>query len=144
MHRLAMLGSRSSGWSCSRAGSTVECAALGYRLPRAEFFRQLGIGWAAGMGLMLPLVALLLALDVRQIKPGLGDVLPVVARPALRSGRRFHRRDVLSRHPVHRRRAHLQHSSCHRRTERVVRRIALPAASCACRRIMSWEHGFEV
>jgi membrane protease YdiL (CAAX protease family) len=59
-------------------------AALGYRLPSAEFFRQLGIGWAAGIALMLPLVALLLALDVRQIKPGLdGGVLPVFVQGLL-------------------------------------------------------------
>src|SRR5262249_8564018 len=48
-------------------------------LPRSEFFRQLGIGWAAGIGLMLPLVALLLALDVREIKPGIdGELLPLL------------------------------------------------------------------
>ena len=53
-------------------------AALGYGLPRADFVRQLGLGWAAGIGLMLPLVALLLAFDVRQIKPGLDGDLPLL------------------------------------------------------------------
>jgi len=83
MNRLAMLIALVGLVVLSRRLGLSNRAALGYRLPRAEFFRQLGIGWAAGIGLMLPLVALLLALDVRQIKPGLGDVLPVVVQGLL-------------------------------------------------------------
>jgi uncharacterized protein len=55
-------------------------------LPRAEFLRQLGLGWAAGIGLMLPLVALLLVFDVRQIKPGLDGDLPPLILQGLLSG----------------------------------------------------------
>jgi CAAX protease family protein len=84
MNRLAMLLALVGLIVLTRRLGLSNRAALGYRLPRAEFFRQLGIGWAAGIGLMLPLVALLLALDVRQIKPGLdGDLLPLVGQGLL-------------------------------------------------------------
>lgn len=76
MNRLAMLIALIGLVLLTRRLGLANRAALGYGLPRAEFFRQLGIGWAAGIGLMLPLVALLLALDVRQIKPGLDGELP--------------------------------------------------------------------
>lgn len=79
MNRLAMLIALIGLIVLTRRLGLANRLALGYGLPRGEFFRQLGIGWAAGIGLMLPLVALLLALDVRQIKPGLdGDLLPLV------------------------------------------------------------------
>lgn len=79
MNRLAMLIALIGLIVLTRRLGLANRLALGYGLPRAEFFRQLGIGWAAGIGLMLPLVALLLALDVRQIKPGLdGDLAPLV------------------------------------------------------------------
>ena len=79
MNRLAMLIALVGLIVLTRRLGLANRLALGYGLPRSEFFRQLGIGWAAGIGLMLPLVALLLALDVRQIKPGIdGDLLPLV------------------------------------------------------------------
>jgi membrane protease YdiL (CAAX protease family) len=79
MNRLAMLIALVGLIVLTRRLGLANRPALGYGLPRVEFFRQLGIGWAAGIGLMLPLVALLLSLDVRQIKPGLdGDLLPLV------------------------------------------------------------------
>jgi uncharacterized protein len=79
MNRLAMLIALLGLIVLARRLGLANRLALGYGLPRAEFFRQLGIGWAAGIGLMLPLVALLLTLDVRQIKPGLdGDLPPLV------------------------------------------------------------------
>jgi membrane protease YdiL (CAAX protease family) len=84
MNRLAMLIAFVGLILLTRRLGLSNRAALGYRLPSAEFFRQLGIGWAAGIALMLPLVALLLALDVRQIKPGLdGGVLPVFVQGLL-------------------------------------------------------------
>lgn len=70
MNRLAMLIALVGLIVLTRRLGLSNRSALGYGLPRAEFLRQLGIGWAAGIGLMLPLVTLLLALDVRQIKPG--------------------------------------------------------------------------
>ena len=45
--------------------------AMGYGLPRRQFLIQLGIGFAGGVALMLPLTGLLLGLDIREIKPGL-------------------------------------------------------------------------
>ena len=84
MNRLAMLIALVGLVLLTRRLGLSNRAALGYRLGRAEFFRQLGIGWAAGIGLMLPLVALLLALGVRQIKPGLdGEVVTVVLQGLL-------------------------------------------------------------
>lgn len=79
MNRLAMLFALVGLIVLTRRLGLANRAALGYGLPRGEFLRQLGVGWVAGIGLMLPLVALLLALDVRQIKPGLdGDLPPLL------------------------------------------------------------------
>jgi uncharacterized protein len=86
MNRLAMLFTLVGLVVLARRLGLSNRAALGYGLPRAEFFRQLGIGWAAGIGLMLPLVALLLTLDVRQIKPGLDGDLPPLILQGLLSG----------------------------------------------------------
>jgi hypothetical protein len=84
MQRLAMLIALIGLIVLTRRLGLSNRAALGYGLPRAEFLRQLGLGWVAGIGLMLPLVALLLALDVRQIKPGLdGDLPPLLLQGAL-------------------------------------------------------------
>ena len=44
--------------------------AMGYGLPRRQFLIQLGVGFAGGVALMLPLTGLLLGLDIREIKPG--------------------------------------------------------------------------
>jgi len=78
MNRLAMLIALVGLIVLTRRLGLWNRAALGYGLPRAQFLRQLSIAWVAGIGLMLPLVALLLALDVRQIKPGLdGDLVPL-------------------------------------------------------------------
>jgi membrane protease YdiL (CAAX protease family) len=86
MNRLAMLIALVGLIVLTRRLGLANRAALGYGLPRAEFLRQLGIGWAAGIGLMLPLVALLLALDVRQIKPGLDGELPALLLGGIVSG----------------------------------------------------------
>ena len=86
MNRLAMLIALVGLIVLTRRLGLGNRTALGYGLPRAEFFRQLGIGWAAGIGLMLPLVALLLALDVRQIKPGLDGELPSLLLGGVVSG----------------------------------------------------------
>jgi hypothetical protein len=84
MNRLAMLIALVGLIVLTRRLGLSNRAALGYGVPRAEFFRQLGLGWAAGIGLMLPLVALLLAFDVRQIKPGLdGELLPLLVQGLL-------------------------------------------------------------
>ena len=86
MNRLAMLIALIGLIVLTRRLGLANRTALGYGLPRAEFFRQLGIGWAAGIGLMLPLVALLLALDVRQIMPGIDGDLPLLLLRGVLSG----------------------------------------------------------
>jgi hypothetical protein len=43
--------------------------AMGYGLPRRQFLIQLGLGFAGGVALMLPLTSLLLGLDIRMVKP---------------------------------------------------------------------------
>ncbi len=86
MNRLAMLFALVGLVVLTRRLGLADRKALGYGLPRAEFLRQLGVGWAAGIGLMLPLVALLLALDVRQIKPGLDGDLPAMVASGVLSG----------------------------------------------------------
>lgn len=45
--------------------------ALGYTLPPPDFARQAGLGFGIGLILMAPLVAVLLGLGVRQLKPDL-------------------------------------------------------------------------
>lgn len=80
MNRLAMLVALIGLIVLARRLGLSSREALGYGLRRGEFIQQLAAGWAAGIALMLPLVALLLALDIRQIKPGLdGDLLPLLA-----------------------------------------------------------------
>lgn len=86
MNRLAMLIALVGLIVLTRRLGLSNRTALGYGLPRGEFLRQLGIGWAAGIGLMLPLIALLLALDVRQIKPGLDGDLPGLLAGGIVSG----------------------------------------------------------
>ena len=84
MNRLAMLIALVGLVVLTRRLGLSNRAALGYGLPRAEFLRQLGIGWITGIALMLPLVTLLLTLGVRQIKPGLdGDLLPIILQGLL-------------------------------------------------------------
>jgi membrane protease YdiL (CAAX protease family) len=84
MNRLAMLLALVGLVVLTRRLGLSNRSALGYGLPRAEFLRQLGLGWISGIALMLPLVALLLTLEVRQIKPGLdGDLLPLVLQGLL-------------------------------------------------------------
>jgi uncharacterized protein len=80
MNRLAMLFALVGLIFLTRRLGLSNRESLGYGLPRGAFARQLAIGWAAGIALMLPLVALLLVLEVRQIKPGLdGELLPLIA-----------------------------------------------------------------
>jgi membrane protease YdiL (CAAX protease family) len=86
MNRLAMLIALIGLIVLTRRLRLSHGSALGYGLPRGAFLRQLGLGWLAGVGLMLPLVALLLGFDVRQIKPGLDGDLPPIILQGLLSG----------------------------------------------------------
>ena len=86
MNRLAMLIALVGLVVLTRRLGLSNRTALGYGLRRAQFLRQLVMGWAAGIALMLPLVALLLALGVRQIKPGIDGDLPGLIAGGLISG----------------------------------------------------------
>lgn len=70
MHRIAMLLALVGLVVLTRRLGLTEKESLGYGLPRREFLRQMGIGFLCGLGLMVPLTALLLGLDIREVKPG--------------------------------------------------------------------------
>ncbi|HEY0686407.1 MAG TPA: CPBP family intramembrane glutamic endopeptidase [Steroidobacter sp.] len=70
MHRIAMLLALIGLVVLTRRLGLSNKEALGYGLPRRDFLRQIGIGFVCGVGLMFPLTALLLGLDIREVKPG--------------------------------------------------------------------------
>jgi membrane protease YdiL (CAAX protease family) len=70
MHRIAMLFALVGLVALTRRLGLSNKEALGYGLPRRDFLKQMGVGFLCGVGLMLPLTALLLGLDIRDVKPG--------------------------------------------------------------------------
>jgi uncharacterized protein len=86
MNRIAMLIGAVGLILLTRRLGLSSREAMGYGMPRREFIRQLIIGWLCGLGLMLPLVALLLGLHVREIKPELVGNLALIAAGGLVSG----------------------------------------------------------
>jgi uncharacterized protein len=147
MNRLAMLFALVGLVVLTRRLGLSNRAALGYGLPRAAFLRQLAFGWAAGLGLMLPLIALFLALDIRQIKPGLDGDLPLLIAGGILSGltvafiEETFFRGVLF--------------TAIARTSGVVAAVAAPSVLYASLHFLggklrvppeqvSWEHGFQV
>ncbi|MET0533429.1 MAG: CPBP family intramembrane glutamic endopeptidase [Steroidobacter sp.] len=80
MHRIAMLIALVGLVVLTRRLGLSSKDAMGYGIPRRRFIVQLGIGFAGGVALMLPLTGLLLGLDIRTVKPGFdGDWLGVIA-----------------------------------------------------------------
>lgn len=69
MHRIAMLLALIGLVVLTRRLGLSNKEALGYGIPRRDFLRQMGIGFLCGLGLMLPLTALLVGLDIREVKP---------------------------------------------------------------------------
>lgn len=59
---------------------------LGYGLPNARFMRELLLGWIAGFLLMLPLVAFLLGLDIREVRPTIESHWPAIIFGGIVSG----------------------------------------------------------
>lgn len=70
MHRIAMLIALVGLVVLTRRLGLANKNALGYGLPKRQFLAQLGIGFVGGIALMVPLTALLLGLDIREVKPG--------------------------------------------------------------------------
>ncbi len=80
MHRIAMLLALIGLVVLTRRLGLSDKESLGYGLPRRDFLRQMGIGFVCGVGLMFPLTALLLGLDIREVKPGFdGEWLGLIA-----------------------------------------------------------------
>ena len=80
MHRIAMLAALIGLVVLTRRLGLSNKQAMGYGLPRRQFLAQLGIGFAGGVALMLPLTALLVGLDIRALKPGFdGEWLGLIA-----------------------------------------------------------------
>lgn len=78
MQRLAMLCALVGLIFLLRREGLANRQALGYSLPSPEFARQMLAGFGAGLVLMLPLVALLFGLGVRQLKPEFAWALPTL------------------------------------------------------------------
>lgn len=68
MNRLAMLFALIGLVFLTRRLGLSDRQSMGYGMPRAQFARQLLVGWLAGAALMLPLVAFLFGLDIRELK----------------------------------------------------------------------------
>jgi uncharacterized protein len=86
MNRVAMLLALLGLIVLTRRLGLSNRAALGYGVPQRQFTEQLATGWFAGVGLMLPLVGLLFALDIRQMKPGFDANLVTLLGGAILSG----------------------------------------------------------
>jgi len=82
-NRLGMLALVAGFVFVARRMGLADRASLGYGLPRREFLRELGIGLALGVVLMLPVAALMFAFDLRSAKEGLALDAGTFARLAL-------------------------------------------------------------
>lgn len=69
MHRIAMLVAFIGLIFIFKRWQVANREALGYALPKPEFFRQLSFGLLIGAAIMVPLIATLFAFDVRMLKP---------------------------------------------------------------------------
>ena len=68
MNRLAMLFALIGLVFLTRRLGLSDRQSMGYGMPRPQFGRQLLVGWLAGAALMIPLMAFLFGLDVRELK----------------------------------------------------------------------------
>jgi hypothetical protein len=78
MNRVAMLLALIGLVYLTRRLGLSDRAALGYGLSRPDFLRQLVIGWACGLALMGPLLAVLLGFDIRTPKDPADNMLTLV------------------------------------------------------------------
>jgi membrane protease YdiL (CAAX protease family) len=72
MHRVAMLLALIGLVMLTRRLGLADRDSLGYGMARTRFVRQMLVGWVCGIALMGPLAALLLGLDIREIRPDAG------------------------------------------------------------------------
>jgi membrane protease YdiL (CAAX protease family) len=86
MNRVAMLLALIGLIVLTRRLGLSNRAALGYGVPQSQFTQQLATGWFAGAALMLPLVGLLFALDIRGWKPGFDANLVTLLGGGILSG----------------------------------------------------------
>jgi hypothetical protein len=81
--RIAMLTFLVGFLLVARRLKVADRASLGYGLPPRRFFAELGKAFLLGAALMLPVLATMVLLDMRELKPGLelhtGDWLKLVA-----------------------------------------------------------------
>ncbi len=68
MNRLAMLFALIGLVFLTRKLGLSDRQSMGFGMPRSQFIRQLLIGWLAGAALMIPLIAFLFGLDIRELK----------------------------------------------------------------------------
>jgi uncharacterized protein len=79
MNRLAMLFAFIGLIYLTRRLGLSDRESTGYGMPRGRFIRQLGVGWLAGVLLMVPLVFFLFGLDIREVRTGFdGEWLPLI------------------------------------------------------------------
>jgi uncharacterized protein len=86
MNRVAMLIALFGLVYLTRRLGLSDRAALGYGSNRREFLRQLALGWLCGLGLMAPLIALLMGLDIRDPKDAFAGSLLALLGAAIISG----------------------------------------------------------
>jgi membrane protease YdiL (CAAX protease family) len=86
MHRIAMLFALIGLIVLTRRLGLSDKESLGYGMPRRQFLIQMGIGFVCGIGLMVPLTALLLGLDIRDLKPGFDGNWPALIAGGIVTG----------------------------------------------------------
>jgi uncharacterized protein len=83
-NRLGMLALLAGFLLLARRMRLADRASLGYGLPKAAFLRQAGLGFALGVLLMLPVVAMVFALDLRVLPEGSSFDAASVGQAALK------------------------------------------------------------
>jgi membrane protease YdiL (CAAX protease family) len=83
MNRLAMLFALVGLVFLTRKLGLSDRQSMGFGMPRAQFARQLLIGWLAGAALMIPLIAFLFGLDIRELKNDEGAWTAIIIEGAI-------------------------------------------------------------
>ena len=78
MNRLAMLFALIGLVFLTRKLGLSDRQSMGFGMPPSQFARQLLIGWLAGAALMIPLIAFLFGLDIRELKSDAENVSAIL------------------------------------------------------------------